>query len=42
MTWVNTGKTTSVDVKNTNVTYYYDKDDLELYNTMMQNWKRLK
>ena len=43
---VDTGKTTPAewlaDFKNADVTYYYDKDDLEPYYTMMRNWERLK
>lgn len=30
------------DFKNADVTYYYDKNDLEPYFTMMRNWERLK
>ncbi len=43
---VDTGKISSAewlaDFKNADVTYYYDKDDLEPYYTMMRNWERLK
>ena len=43
---VDTGKTTPAewlaDFKNADVTYYYDKDDLEPNYTMMRNWERLK
>ena len=43
---VDTGKITAAewlaDFKNADVTYYYDKDDLEPYYTMMRNWERLK
>ena len=43
---VDTGKITPAqwlaDFKDAKVTYYYDKDDLAPYYTMMQNWDRLK
>ena len=43
---VDSGKITPAewlaDFKNADVTYYYDKDDLEPYYEMMRNWKRLK
>lgn len=43
---VDTGKITAAewlaDFKDADVTYYYDKDDLEPYYTMMRNWERLK
>ena len=43
---VDTGKISPgewlADFKNANVTYYYDKEDLEPYYTMMRNWERLK
>ena len=43
---VDTGKISPsewlADFKNADVTYYYDKDDLEPYYTMMRNWEKLK
>ena len=43
---VDSGKITPAewlaDFKNADVTYYYDKDDLEPYYEMMRNWERLK
>ena len=43
---VDTGKITPAewlaDFKNADVTYYYDKDDVEPYYVMMRNWERLK
>ena len=43
---VDTGKITAAewlaDFKDAKVTYYYDKDDLEPYYEMMENWEKLK